>query len=94
MVKKKVVIAKGVKIPKKKAEKMRKKPGGSNVGEYKDVAKKSFCGPSGGSPSGSFPVNSRKRAKSAMKLAHNAPNPEGIKACVKKKFPSIGKKKK
>lgn len=94
MVKKKVTIAKGVKIPKKKAEKMRKKPGGSNVGEYKGVSKKSFCGPSGGSPSGSFPVNSRKRAKSAMKLAHNAPNPEGIKACVKKKFPSIGKKKK
>ncbi len=94
MVKKKVPIAKGVKILKKKAAMMRKKAGGSNVGQYKDVSKKSFCGPSGGSPAGSFPVNSKKRGKAAMKLAHNAPNPEGIKACVKRKFPSIGKNKK
>lgn len=94
MVKKKVPIAKGVKILKKKAAMMRKKAGGSNVGQYKDVGKKSFCGPSGGSPAGSFPVNTKKRAKSANKLAHNAPNPEGIKACVKRKFPSIGKNKK
>ncbi len=94
MVKNKISIAKGVKISKGKAMKMKKKAGGSNVGEYKDVAKKSFCGPAGGSPSGSFPVNSKKRAKSAIKLAHNAPNPEGIKACVKRKFPSIRKNKK
>ena len=94
MAKKKVSIAKGVKISKKKAAMMKKKAGGSNVGEYKGVGKKSFCGPSGGSPAGSFPVNTKKRAKSANKLAHNAPNPEGIKACVKRKFPSIGKNKK
>ena len=91
---KKITIAKGIEIPKKKAAKMRAKPGGSNICKYKIVAKKSFCGPAGGSPVGSFPVNSKKRAKSAMKLAHNAPNPSGIKACVRKKFPSVGKKSK
>ena len=75
-----------------KTKAARKKPGGSNVGKYKGV--KSFCGPAGGSPSGSFPVNSLKRAKSALKLAHNAPNPSGIKACVHKKFPQLKKGKK
>tara|TARA_R110002110_G_scaffold82077_3_gene213396 strand:+ start:278 stop:526 length:249 start_codon:yes stop_codon:yes gene_type:complete len=69
----------------------RKKPGGSNAGKYKGV--KSFCGPSGGAPSGSFPVNSLARAKSALKLAHNAPNPSGIKACVYRKFPQLKKGK-
>ena len=40
----------------------------------------------------SYPVNTRKRAKSALKLAHNAPNPEGIRACVLKKYPGLEKK--
>ncbi len=91
---KKITIAKGVKLPIGKLVKIQKKPGGSNVGEYKGVAKKSFCGPAGGSPKGSFPVNSKKRARSALAYAHNAPNPSGIRACVKKKFPSVGKNKK
>jgi len=73
-------------------EKMRQKPGGSNVGKYKNVSKGDFCGPAGGSPEGSFPVNSTKRAKSAIKLAHNAPNPEGIIKCVENKFPGLKKK--
>lgn len=77
----------------------RKKPGGSNVGKYKSVAKKDFAGPSGGAPAGSYPINSRKRAKSALKLAHNAPNPAGIKKKVYKEYPGLkpktsrGKKK-
>ena len=75
-----------------KLEKMRQKPGGSNVGKYKNVSKGDFCGPAGGSPEGSFPVNSRERAESAIKLAHNAPNPEGIKECVYQKFPGLKKK--
>ena len=74
-----------------KVKAARKKPGGSNVGKYKGV--KSFCGPSGGSPSGSFPVNSLARAKSALQLAHNAPNPDGIKECVYRKFPQLKPKK-
>lgn len=82
---KKVTIAKGVKVKRGKESKMKKKPGGSNVGEYKKVKKSEFCGPSGGAPKGSFPVNSPKRCSSALKLAHNAPNPAGIRACVKRK---------
>lgn len=80
---------------KKKQAAARKKPGGSNVGKYKGV--KAFAGPSGGAPAGSFPINTLKRAKSALKLAHNAPRPAGIKRAVYKKYPSLrpkaGKKK-
>ena len=72
---------------KKKQAAARKKPGGSNVGKYKGV--KSFAGPSGGAPAGSFPINSLKRAKSALKLAHNAPRPAGIRAAVYRKYPSL-----
>ena len=55
------------------------KPGGSNVGKYKTGP---FCGPAGGAPKGSFPVNSKKRAQAALSLARHAPNPSGIKNCV------------
>ena len=75
----------------KKTKAARKKPGGSNVGKYKGV--KSFCGPAGGAPAGSFPANTISRGRSALKLAHNAPNPGGIKACILRKFPSLRKKK-
>lgn len=88
---KKVTIAKGVKVPRGKEAKLQKKAGGSNVGEYKDVKEKSFCGPAGGAPKGSYPVNTKKRARAALAYAHNAPNPSGIKACVRKKFPGVGK---
>lgn len=87
----KVAVAKGVKESRKKVAKARKKPGGSNVGEYKSVKKGAFCGPAGGAPEGSYPVNTKKRARAALSYAHNAPNPEGIRRCVKKKFPSVGK---
>lgn len=70
----------------------RKKPGGSNVGKYKNVAKSDFAGTAGGAPAGSYPINTKKRAKAALALAHNAPNPAGIKAKVKKVYPSLAKK--
>jgi hypothetical protein len=73
--------------PKVKAA--RKKPGGSNVGKYKGV--KEFAGPSGGAPAGSYPINTKSRAKSALKLAHNAPNPSGIKSKVYAEYPSLRK---
>ena len=57
MVKKKAVA--------KKQAAARKKKGGSNVGKY--TGAKSFAGPSGGAPSGSYPINTRSRAKSALK---------------------------
>jgi len=90
----KVAIAKGVKVSKKTEKKMERKPGGSNVGEYGSVNASSFAGPSGGAPAGSYPINTLKRAKSALKLAHNAPNPAGIRAKVLKKYPSLRKKSK
>ena len=88
------VVAHQVKMAprKKKQAAARKKPGGSNVGKYKGV--KAFAGPSGGAPAGSFPINTLARAKSAIKLAHNAPRPAGIKRAVYKKYPSLKPKAK
>lgn len=93
MKEKKVQIARGTKVSKKKASAMRKKPGSSNVGKYKDVSKSAFCGKAGGSSPGSYPVNTKKRARAALSYARNAPNPEGIKACVYRKQHSLKKRK-
>lgn len=71
--------------------KINKRPGGSNAGKYPKV--KSFAGPSGGAPSGSYPINTIERGRSALKLAHNAPNPSGIKQAVYRKYPSLKKQK-
>lgn len=87
--KKMVKIAKGVKISKKKAAERRKKPGQSNLGKYKNVSPKDFAG-----PDGTYPINSLSRAKSALKLAHNAENPEAIKRKVYAKYPQLKPKKK
>ena len=91
---KKVTIGKGMKVPRGKESKMQKRAGGSNVGEYKKVAKKDFAGKAGDAPAGSFPINTRKRAKSALSLAHNAPNPAGIKREVYRRYPSLSSSKK
>lgn len=89
--KKMVKVAKGKKISREKEKKMEKKPGGSNTGDYPNVKSSEFAGPAGGAPKYSYPINTKKRAKSALKLAHNAPNPEGIKKKVLKKYPSLKK---
>jgi len=68
----------------------RKRKGGSNVGNYPKV--KSFAGPSGGAPKGSYPINTLSRARSALKLAHNAPRPAGIRRAVYSKYPQLRKK--
>ena len=73
----------------KDLDREREKEGSSNAGDYSDVDKDDFCGPAGGSASGTYPVNTKERAKSALRLAHNAPDPEGIKRCVYKKFPEL-----
>ena len=65
----------------------RKRPGGSNVGRYPNV--KTFAGPSGGTPAGSYPINTLARAKSALKLAHHAPDPAGIRRAVFRKYPQL-----
>lgn len=90
---KSVLIEKGVRVSKKKKNEMKKKPGGSNIGAYKKVAKSDFAGPAGGAPAGTYPINTKKRAKAALAYAHNAPNPAGIKAKVYKKYPSLNSKK-
>jgi len=94
MKKKMVKIAKGVKVSKAKEKAMEKRPGGSNVGEYKSVKKSEFAGPAGGAPMGSYPINTLKRAKSALAYARNAPNPEGIRKAVYKKYPELAPNKK
>ena len=55
-------IGKGMTVSKKEEHRMQKEPGGSNVGTYKSVSKGEFACPSGGSPKGSYPINTRKRA--------------------------------
>lgn len=88
---KKVTIGRGMKVPRGKESQMNKKAGGSNVGEYKKVSKKDFAGPSGGAPEGSYPINTKKRAKAALAYARNAPNPSGIKKKVYSTYPSLKK---
>ena len=80
-------MAKKTTATKKKQAAARKRKGGSNVGKYKGV--KAFAGPSGGAPAGSFPINTVTRAKSALKLAHNAPRPAGIRAAVYRKYTQL-----
>ena len=85
-------------LSKKYIEAVRKKPGGSNVGKktFADGSKRTgpYAGPSGGAPKGSYPIPDLKHAKSALSLAHNAPNPAGIKAAVYRKYPGLKSHKK
>ncbi len=89
-----VKIGKGLSIKRGQEEKLSKKPGSSNVGTYKKVEKGDFCGPSGGAAAGTYPVNSKKRCRAALSYAHNAPNPDGIRACVKRKCKGVPEEKK
>lgn len=90
---KKVAIGKGMKVSREKLSKMNKKPGGSNVGRYKNVPKKDFAGPKGDSPQGSFPISTEKKAKAALAYSGYAPKPQAIKKAVYKKYPALKKRK-
>lgn len=92
-IKKPVTIAKGVKVKPGIESKMRKRPGGSNVGKYKNVKKTKFAGPSGGAPQGSFPIPDLAHARNALARAHFAPDPAGIRAKVYRLYPELKKRK-
>lgn len=85
-------VAKGVRTTAKKLAAQRKKAGSSNAGKYPSVKPSEFAGAAGGAAPTSFPINTLKRARSALSLAHNAPNPSGIRKKVMAKFPSLRKK--
>lgn len=89
MAKGKITIAKGVKVKRGVEEKMRSKKGSSSAGKYKTVAPKEFAGKSGGASKFSFPINSLARARNALARAHYAPNPEGIRSAVYRKYPQL-----
>lgn len=86
---KKVTVAKGIKVPRGKESKMRAKKGSGSAGKYKTVSPKEFAGASGGANKYSFPINTLARARNALARAHFAPNPEGIRAKVYKKYPQL-----
>lgn len=88
-----VKIGNNIKVKPGVEAKLKVKPGGSSVGKYKNVDKKSFAGPKGSAPEGSFPINTKKRGRAALSYANNAPNPEGIKKAVYSKYPALKKKK-
>jgi hypothetical protein len=92
MKKKKVTVAKGVKIKRGSEQKMREKRGSSSTGRYKTVSPKAFAGKSGGASAYSFPINTLARARNALARAHYAPNPEGIRKAVYRKYPELKKR--
>ena len=91
---KKITVAKGVKVKRGVEEKMRAEKGGSSTGKYKDVSPKDFAGQAGGTSKYSFPINTTARARNALARAHLAPNPEGIKEDVYKKYPKLAERAK
>lgn len=88
-IKKRVTVAKGVKVKRGAEEKMRAKKGGGSAGKYKTVSPKEFAGAAGGTSKYSFPINTLARARNALARSHFAPDPAGIKRKVYKKYPEL-----
>jgi hypothetical protein len=89
---KKITVARGIKVKRGVEEKMRSKKGSSSAGKYKNVSPKDFAGKSGGANKFSFPINDLAHARNALARAHFAPNPEGIKRAVYRKYPALKKR--
>lgn len=89
---KKVRVAKGVSLPRGKESRLRKHKGSGSAGKYKNVSPKSFVGAAGGASKYSFPVDTLARARNALARAHFAPNPEGIKRAVYRRYPELKKR--
>lgn len=92
MKKKRIKVAKGVTVPRGTEEKMRKNPGSSSTGKYKNVSPKKFAGKSGGASAYSFPIPDLAHARNALARAHFAPNPAGIRAKVYRMYPQLKKR--
>lgn len=92
-IKKKVTVAKGVKVKRGEEEKMREGKGSSNAGKYKHVAPKDFAGAAGGANKYSFPIHDLAHARNALARAHFAPDPEALRARVYRKYPELKKHK-
>jgi hypothetical protein len=75
-------------MKKKSLAEIRKLPGESNAGKYPNVKKTDFAG-----PDGTYPINTKARAESALRLAHNSPDEAGIRKKVYAKYPSLKKGK-
>ena len=90
--KKKVTIAKGVKVARGVESKMRKKPGSSSTGKYKNVSPNKFAGAAGGASKYSFPIPDLAHARNALARAHFAPDPEALKAKVYRMYPQLKKR--
>ena len=67
---------------KKTITEIREEPGKSNAGKYPGVT--DFAG-----PDGTYPINTLERAKAALRLAYNSPNPEAIRNKVFAKYPEL-----
>lgn len=90
--KKKITVAKGVKVKRGVEEKMRSKKGSSSAGKYKNVKPKDFAGKAGGASEYSFPIPDLAHARNALARAHFAPNPEGIRKKVYRMYPELKKR--
>lgn len=85
---KKTKLMKGKSLPRGEISEIRKKPGMSSAGKYKNLPKKDFAG-----PKGTFPINDLAHARNALARAHFSPHPEAIKEKVYKKYPALKKRK-
>lgn len=92
MLKKKIKVAKGVKVSRGVESKLRAKKGSSSAGKYKTVKPTSFVGAAGGASKYSFPVNTLARARNALARAHYAPDAAALKAAVYRKYPQLKKR--
>lgn len=74
------------KSPPRKRSPPKSRGGCSNAARHakEGLAPSEFCGPAGGSCATSFPVNTPSRRRAALMHAHFAPNPEGIRQCVRR----------
>jgi hypothetical protein len=88
----------GGRLSKDYIKEVREKAGGSNVGKkiFANGEKRTgpYVGPSGGAPKGSYPIPNKKHALSALRLSGHAPNPQGIKDAVYRKYPELKKHQK